>query len=44
MAEVVRDAVEQYVSAPDDVDVALDATFGAVSAVVVPSRDEWDRG
>jgi predicted DNA-binding protein len=43
MAEVMRDAVEQYVSAPDDVDVALDATFGAVTAVVVPSRDEWDR-
>jgi hypothetical protein len=44
MAEVVRDAVEQYLSAPDDVGAALDATFGAVSAVVVPSRDEWDRG
>ncbi|MGH9234558.1 MAG: CopG family transcriptional regulator [Acidimicrobiales bacterium] len=44
MAEVVRDAVEQYVSAPDDVGAALDATFGAVSAAVVPSRDEWDRG
>ena len=44
MAEVVRDAVEQYVTAPDDVDAALDATFGSVTAVVVPSRDEWTRG
>lgn len=44
MAEVVRDAVERYVDAPDDVEAALDATFGAVPAVVVPSRAEWDRG
>jgi hypothetical protein len=35
--------MEQYVSAPDDVGVALYATFGAVTAVAVPSRDEWDR-
>jgi predicted DNA-binding protein len=44
MAEVIRDAVEQYVPAVDDVDVALDATFGAVRRVSVPSRDEWHRG
>jgi predicted DNA-binding protein len=44
MAEVVRDAVERYVGDPLDVDEALDATFGAVPRVVVPSRDEWDRG
>ena len=44
MAEVVRDALELYVTAPVDIDQALDSTFGAVSRVVVPSRDEWDRG
>ena len=44
MAEVVRDALEQYVTAPLDLEQALDSTFGAVPRVVVPSRDEWDRG
>jgi hypothetical protein len=44
MAEVVRDALELYVTAPVDVDRALDSTFGAVPRVVVPARDEWDRG
>jgi predicted DNA-binding protein len=44
MAEVVREAVERYVDVPLDVDAALDATFGAVPTVEVPSRDEWDRG
>lgn len=44
MAEVVRDALEHYVTAPVDIGQALDSTFGAVSRVVVPSRDEWDRG
>ncbi len=44
MAEVVREAVERYVEAPLDVEAELDATFGAVPGVEVPSRDEWDRG
>ena len=44
MAEVVRDALEQYVTPPADVDTALDSTFGSVPRVVVPSRDEWERG
>jgi predicted DNA-binding protein len=44
MAEVVRDAIEQYVEAPLDPADALDSTFGSVPRVVVPSRDEWDRG
>ena len=43
MAEVVRDAIEQYVERLDPAD-ALDSTFGSVPRVVVPSRDEWDRG
>jgi predicted DNA-binding protein len=44
MAEVIRDAVEQYVPGVEELDTALDATFGAVPTVAVPSRDEWDRG
>jgi hypothetical protein len=40
----VRDALEQYVTAPLDLEQALDSTVGAVSRVVVPSRDGWDRG
>lgn len=44
MAEVVREAVERYVDVPLDVDAELDATFGAVPTVEVPSRDEWGRG
>lgn len=44
MAEVVREAVERYVNVPLDVEAELDATFGAVPTVEVPSRDEWDRG
>jgi predicted DNA-binding protein len=44
MAEVVREAVERYVDTPPDVDAVLDATFGSVPHVEVPSRDEWDRG
>jgi predicted DNA-binding protein len=44
MAEVVREAVERYVDVPLDVDAALDATFGAVPTVEVPSREEWDHG
>jgi predicted DNA-binding protein len=44
LAEVVRDALEQYVESPADVDVALDETFGAVPRLSVPSRDDWIRG
>jgi predicted DNA-binding protein len=44
MAEVVREAVERYVDEPAYVEAALDATFGSVRRVLVPSQDEWDRG
>ena len=42
MAEVIRRAIDAYLSADDD----LDATFGAAPGfgATVPSRDEWDRG
>ncbi len=41
MAELVREAVDAFLSGEDD----LDATFGAAPEVAarVPSRDEWDR-
>jgi len=46
LAAVVRDAVDQYVgsSSAESVQEALDATYGTMSDVEVPSRDEWDRG
>jgi predicted DNA-binding protein len=44
MAEVIREAVESYVDDGGDLGAALNATFGAVPSVEVPSRDEWDRG
>ena len=43
VAEVVREAIDRYVSSEDD----LDATFGAARGMgaTIPSRDEWsDRG
>lgn len=44
LAEVVRDAVDAYVEDRDrDVQAALDASFGSMPNLRVPSRDEWDR-
>ena len=45
LAELVRQAVDKYLSeyAPD-ARAALDATFGTVPDLDVPSRDEWDDG
>jgi predicted DNA-binding protein len=42
MAEVVRRAIDAYLTVDDD----LDATFGAAPglAASVPNRDEWVRG
>jgi hypothetical protein len=44
LAALVREAVDEYLDhgAPD-ADAALDATFGALPQLEVPSRDEWDR-
>jgi len=44
MAGLIREAVESYLEDDDDLAAALDATFGAVPTVALPSRDEWDRG
>jgi len=44
LAEVVRDAVDAYVDERDaDLEAALDATFGSVPDLSIPSREEWDR-
>lgn len=46
LAEVVRAALDEYLAreAPPDLQAALDATFGTMPDLEVPSRDEWDRG
>jgi len=45
MAQVIRDAVDDYLArAAPDATAALDATFGSIPDLEVPSRDEWDRG
>jgi predicted DNA-binding protein len=44
MASLVREAVDAYLAVMPDADVALDQTFGALPDLVVPSRDEWERG
>jgi predicted DNA-binding protein len=44
LAALVRDAVDEYLDrAAPDADAALADTFGALPALDVPSRDEWDR-
>jgi hypothetical protein len=44
MAEVVRDAIDAFLaSGPGDPRTLLDATFGSLPDLEVPSRDEWDR-
>jgi predicted DNA-binding protein len=44
LAELVREAVDEYLehTLPDPRG-ALEATFGALPDLEVPSRDEWDR-
>jgi predicted DNA-binding protein len=45
LAELVRDAVDEYLAHTlPDTGAALEATFGALPDLDVPSRDEWDRG
>ena len=44
MAEIVRRALDGYLNDQADPEVAARATFGAVEDLMVPSRDEWDRG
>jgi predicted DNA-binding protein len=45
LAELIRAAIDDYLAkAVPDTREALDATFGALPDLTVPSRDEWDRG
>lgn len=44
MAELVREAVNEYLGDAVDPSEALAATFGAAPEAAVPSRDDWHRG
>ncbi len=44
LAEVVRRALDAYLSAERDAAADMAATFGADPDADAPSRDEWDRG
>ncbi len=45
LAQVVRDALDAYLSRDDDDDFdrVRNDTFGALPDLEIPSRDEWDR-
>ncbi len=43
LAEVVRRALDAYLSTEQEASANLAATFGADPAASAPSRDEWDR-
>lgn len=44
MAEVIRRALDEYLSEEGDASVALSSTFGAAPDASVPSRRDWRRG
>ena len=45
LAELVREAIDSYLDAPEvEPGRAVEATFGTMPDLTVPSRDEWDRG
>lgn len=45
LAHYVREALDAYLASADhDPEATLTATFGALPALAVPSRDEWDLG
>lgn len=44
MAELVRQAVDDYLGEVIDPTEALTATFGADPDAKAPSRDDWHRG
>ena len=44
---LIREAIEQFLkrrSRRVDLQTHLDATFGSMKDIEVPSRDEWERG
>lgn len=45
MARMIREAVDAYLADEGgDADAALDEAFGSLPDLVLPNRDEWDRG
>jgi Ribbon-helix-helix protein, copG family len=44
MAEVIRRALDEYLTGDIDAAAALSSTFGAVPDATSPSRAEWQRG
>lgn len=44
MAEVIRRALDAYLTREPDAAGALAATFGADPGAAAPDRSEWDRG
>jgi hypothetical protein len=46
LAQVIREAVDIHVakSSRERTQAVLDATYGSMPDLEVPSRDEWDRG
>jgi predicted DNA-binding protein len=44
MAEVIRRALDYYLTTEGDASSALTATFGADPDAMAPDRREWDRG
>ena len=44
MASLVREAIDRYLETAPEAEDILDATFGSLPDLEVPSRGEWDRG
>lgn len=44
MAEIIRRALDEYLTDDVDAAAALARTFGADPAATAPSRDQWRRG
>jgi hypothetical protein len=45
LAQLIREAVDRYLeNEVGEPDAVLEATFGALPDLEIPSRDEWDRG
>jgi len=44
MAEIIRRALDSYLTPEADVGSALSATFGADPDASAPPRGDWDRG
>ena len=44
MAELVREAVDEFLEVDSDPIEVLASTFGTAPDAAVPSRDEWHRG